>query len=214
MGTREEPVTWANFRTRFLEKYFPDTARQDREDEFLALHQGDMTVHEYVNKFEHLARYYLQYITEEWRCLKFERGRKHELKKVVTPLRERRFPVLVEQAKSAEQLEKGPSPIVRHQRNVAEAKQMKKPYSQPQISQGPTCYQCGRPHLKRNCPKLTGGVGGSSDRHKCFICDKLGHFANNCLEKKSLSVKKPAGTPVERARAPYRVFALTSTEAT
>jgi len=59
---------------------------------------------------------------EEWRCLKFERGLKHELKKVVTPLRERRFSVLVEQAKSAEHLEKGPGPIVsRHQKNVVEA---------------------------------------------------------------------------------------------
>jgi len=51
-------------------------------------------------------------MSEEWRCLKFERGLKHELKKVVMPLRERRFPVLVEQAKSAEHLEKGPGPIV------------------------------------------------------------------------------------------------------
>ncbi|XP_027932690.1 uncharacterized protein LOC114188284 [Vigna unguiculata] len=185
MGTREEPVTWANFRTRFLEKYFPDTARQDREDEFLALHQGDMTVHEYVNKFEHLARYYLQYITEEWRCLKFERGLKHELKKVVTPLRERRFPVLVEQAKSAEQLEKGPSPIVRHQSYVAEAKQMKKPYSQPQISQGPTCYQCGRPHLKRNCPKLTVLVLFNSGATHSFI-------ANACVGRLNL-VKRDLG---------------------
>jgi len=58
MGTREELVTWANFRTRFLEKYFPDTARKDKKAEFLSLQQGDMIVQEYVNKFEHLARYY------------------------------------------------------------------------------------------------------------------------------------------------------------
>jgi len=98
-------------------------------------------VQEYVNKFDHLARYYSQDIIEEWRCLKFERGLKHELKRVVTPLRERRFPVLVEQAKSAEHLEKGPGPVVgRHQKNVTEARQMKKPYSRPQASQGPSCY--------------------------------------------------------------------------
>jgi len=68
--------------------------------------------------------------------------------------------------------------------------------------------------LKRNCPQLIGGVGGPGNRRKCFICDKPGHFANNCPEKKSLSVKKPAATPAERARAADRVFALTSTEAT
>jgi len=92
MGTREELVSWANFRTHFLEKYFPDTARQDKEAEFLAMQQGDMTVQEYVNKFEHLARYSSQNITEEWKCLKFERGLRIELKRLVTPLRERRFP--------------------------------------------------------------------------------------------------------------------------
>jgi len=61
---------------------------------------------------------------------------------------------------------------------------------------------------------LAGGVGGSGDCRKCFICDKPGHFANNCLEKKSLSTKKPAASPAERARATGRVFALTTTEAT
>jgi len=58
--TREELVTWANFRTRFLEKYFPDTVKQDKEAELLALQLGNMSVQKYVNKFEHLARYYSQ----------------------------------------------------------------------------------------------------------------------------------------------------------
>jgi len=44
MQTRDEQVKWASFRTQFLEKYFPDTTRQDREVEFLALQQGNMTV--------------------------------------------------------------------------------------------------------------------------------------------------------------------------
>ncbi|XP_027913892.1 uncharacterized protein LOC114173604 [Vigna unguiculata] len=214
MLVREEPVNWENFRTCFLEKYFPDTVKQDREAEFLALQQGNMSVQEYVNRFEQLARYYSQAITEEWRYLKSERGLKHELKKVVTPLREIRFPILVEQAKSAEYLERGPNPASRHQKNIVEARQMKKPYSRPQTSQGPTCYQCGGSHLKRNCPQITGGVGGSGDRRKCFICDKPGHFANNCPEKKSIGVKKPTTSPAERAKAAGRVFAMTSTEAT
>jgi len=37
MQTREEEVTWVNFRRRFLEKYFPDSAKHEREAEFLTL---------------------------------------------------------------------------------------------------------------------------------------------------------------------------------
>jgi len=37
MQTRDEQVEWTSFRTWFLEKYFPDITRQDREAEFLAL---------------------------------------------------------------------------------------------------------------------------------------------------------------------------------
>jgi len=110
---------------------------------------------EYVNKFEHLARYYSQDITKEWRSLKFERGLKHELKKVVTPLRERRFPVLVEQAKSVKHLEKGPGPVIRQQKSVVEARQMKKPCSRPPSTYGEfKCFQYGGAHLKRNCLQL------------------------------------------------------------
>jgi len=42
MKTREEEVTWASFRWRFLEKYFPDNAKHEREAEFLTLQQGDL----------------------------------------------------------------------------------------------------------------------------------------------------------------------------
>jgi len=33
-----------------------------------------MTVQAYTNKFEYLARFYSQAVTEEWRCRKFEGG--------------------------------------------------------------------------------------------------------------------------------------------
>jgi len=45
---------------------------------------------------------------------------------MVTSLRERRFPVLVELAKSVEHLKKGLGPVIRQQRNAVEARQTKK----------------------------------------------------------------------------------------
>ena len=168
-----------------------------------------------MNIFEHLARYYSQAISEEWRCLKFERGLRHELKRVVTPLREKRFPVLVEQAKSAEHLEKGPGPVVRHQRNVAEARQQKKPYSRPPATSGDfKCFQCGRAHLNKNFPQLKSSPRGQGSNHKCFIYDQPRHFANQCPEKKANAPKKSLAFGAERARAVGRVFAMTYTEAT
>ena len=96
MQTREEQVTWATFRTRFLEKYFPDNARHEREAKFLTLQQGTMTVQAYIEWFEYLARFYSPVVTEEWRCRKFEGGLKHELRRFIVPLRIREFPVLLE----------------------------------------------------------------------------------------------------------------------
>ncbi|XP_027922857.1 uncharacterized protein LOC114180763 [Vigna unguiculata] len=58
MQTHEEQVTWTIFRTRFLEKYFPDSVRHEREAEFLTLQQGTMTVQTYIERFEYLARFY------------------------------------------------------------------------------------------------------------------------------------------------------------
>ena len=41
MQTREEEVNWVNFRRSFLEKYFPDSAKHERETEFLTLQQRE-----------------------------------------------------------------------------------------------------------------------------------------------------------------------------
>jgi len=113
MQTQEEEVSWTNFRRRFLEKYFPDSAKHEREAEFLTLQQGSLSVQAYVERFEYLSKFYSQTVTEEWRCGKFEGGLKHELRSIIVPLRVREFPVLVEQAKSLEQLEMGPSRVSR-----------------------------------------------------------------------------------------------------
>jgi len=44
MQTWEEEVSWANFRKRFLEKYFPNSAKHECEAEFLTLQQGNLSM--------------------------------------------------------------------------------------------------------------------------------------------------------------------------
>jgi len=65
MQTRQEEVNWVNFRKRFLEKYFPDSAKHALEAEFLTLQQGSKPVQAYIDRFEYLARFYSQGIIEE-----------------------------------------------------------------------------------------------------------------------------------------------------
>nr|KYP42943.1 hypothetical protein KK1_035650 [Cajanus cajan] len=90
-----------------MEKYFPESVRHAKEAEFMRLHQGGLSVLEYAMRFEHLARFYSQAISEAWKCRKFAEGLKYELKKVVVPMAITEFPALVEKAKIVERLEGG-----------------------------------------------------------------------------------------------------------
>ena len=51
-------MVWATFKVKFLEKYFPITERNHNRMEFLELIQGNMTVREYMTKFECLSLFY------------------------------------------------------------------------------------------------------------------------------------------------------------
>jgi len=125
MQTCEE-VTRTSFRTRFLEKYFPDSAKHERKVEFLMFQQGNLTVQAYTDRFEYLARFYSSAVTEEWRCRKYEGRLKHELRRFLAPL--------VEQAKGVEQLEMGPNRVARQQKTTSDSRSQKKPYNIPQSS--------------------------------------------------------------------------------
>ena len=85
----------------------------------------------YIERFEYLARFNSPVVTEEWRCRKFEGGLKHELRRFIVPLRIREFPVLVEQAKTVEQLETGSSRGERQHKTAPDVRSQKKPYSRP-----------------------------------------------------------------------------------
>ncbi|XP_012571192.1 uncharacterized protein [Cicer arietinum] len=48
METNHEELTWEAFKNKFLEKYFPKSARVEKEAQFLKLYQGNLTIAEYA----------------------------------------------------------------------------------------------------------------------------------------------------------------------
>ena len=60
-----EAMTWAEFQELFMGKYFPDTARHAKAQEFLELKQGTMTVMDYVARFTKLTRFADDYVATD-----------------------------------------------------------------------------------------------------------------------------------------------------
>ena len=72
-----EVMTWAEFQELFMSKYFPETARHAKAQEFLELKQGAMTVMDYVARFTELARFTDDYVaTDLAKVRRFENGLK------------------------------------------------------------------------------------------------------------------------------------------
>ena len=72
-----EVMTWAEFQELFMGKYFPETARHAKTQEFLELKQGAMTMMDYVDRFTELARFADDYVaTDLAKVRRFENGLK------------------------------------------------------------------------------------------------------------------------------------------
>ncbi|XP_020209156.1 uncharacterized protein LOC109794104 [Cajanus cajan] len=72
-----ENLNWDNFKRVFLEMYFSDDVRSQKEVEFLDLKQGNDIVAEYASKFDALVRYCSHYHGEggeRAKCIKFVNG--------------------------------------------------------------------------------------------------------------------------------------------
>ena len=83
-----EVMTWAEFQELIMGKYFPDTARHAKAQEFLELKQGAMTVMDYVARFIELARFANDYVaTDMEKVRRFENGMKLSIRARIVSLR-------------------------------------------------------------------------------------------------------------------------------
>ncbi|XP_050895380.1 uncharacterized protein LOC127101998 [Lathyrus oleraceus] len=99
MESNNEALNWDAFKPNFFDKYFPSSARSEKEAQFLKLYQGNMTIVEYADKFDSLVkhfRYFRDNVDENYKCQRFEQGLRYEIKESVEPLEIRPFQALVE----------------------------------------------------------------------------------------------------------------------
>ena len=78
------PLSWADFKKLFQEKYYPKSYCDEKRKEFFSLVQGHMSVAEYEKKFTELAKYALAIVAEEAdKCKRFEEGLRGEIRTLV-----------------------------------------------------------------------------------------------------------------------------------
>ena len=57
MWPTDEEITWSKFTDQFLKYHIPTGIMKTKQREFLSLLQGNQSVGEYLQKFNHPARY-------------------------------------------------------------------------------------------------------------------------------------------------------------
>ena len=83
-----EAMTWEEFQELFMGKYFSDTARHAKAQEFLELKQGTRTVIEYVARFTELAFFADDYVaTDLAKVRRFENGLRLSIRSKIVGLR-------------------------------------------------------------------------------------------------------------------------------
>ena len=78
MWSPGEDISWEKFKEAFHKYHIPTGIMKVKQREFLALTQGNMSVGEYLNKFNNLARYSTHDVsTEERKIDRFLGGHNH-----------------------------------------------------------------------------------------------------------------------------------------
>src|ERR1044072_9464259 len=186
LEANQEVVNWGSFKRVFLQKYFPVSAQEEKETQFLRLRQGTMSVAEYAAKLESLAkhfRFFKDQVNEGYLCTRFLDGLRNEIEASVRPLSIRQFQLLVEKCREIEAMQSrhGKRPVSggpvktgnSNQGSSEKGKQFqKKPYQRPQN--------------KNRFSRMTGSLGAGPARPDqptgvtCYKCGKDGHISTNC----------------------------------
>ena len=184
-----EAMTWAEFQELFLGKYFPETARHAKAQEFLELKQGATTVMDYVARFTELAPFSDDYVaTDLAKVRRFENGLKLSIRGRIVGLRLRDMDSMVGTTLTIER-------EIEDARSTRDAGVANKREDQPSSSSGKRqktsashefqdqgrdwapsqagqviCYFCRQPgHVRWDCPQRQGSQGVGTEQSQLAV---------------------------------------------
>ena len=172
-----EVMTWAEFQELFMGKYFPETARHAKAQEFLELKQGATTVMDYVARLTELARFADDYVaTDLAKVRRFENGLKLSIRARIVRLRLQDMDSMVGTAFTIErEMEDARSTrdaSVSSKRKDSQSSSSSRKRQRASSSRG---FQ-SRGHPGQGQMRVAGQVG----QMVCYHCQQPGHMRRDC----------------------------------
>ena len=173
-------MTWAEFHDLFMGKYFLDTPRHAKPQEFLKLKQGTMTVLEYVARFPRLARFADDNVaTDMAKVRRFENGLKLSIWGRIVGLRLQDMDSMVGIALTIEREIKD----ARSTRDAGVSSKRKESQSSSSSGKKPKASSShgfqGRGHPSQGQIRVASQVG----QMVCYHCQQLGHMRRDCPQR-------------------------------
>ncbi|KAH6815254.1 hypothetical protein C2S51_020074 [Perilla frutescens var. frutescens] len=98
---QRDNLTWTIFKKMVMDNYFPKVFRKQKEKELMNIEQGSMTILEYEQKFNQLARYAPHLVdTDEKKAWRFEDGLRPEIGAHLSALNLSTYSEIVQRART------------------------------------------------------------------------------------------------------------------
>ena len=175
-----EAMTLTEFQELFMGKYFPDTTRHAKAQEFLELKQGMMTMMEYVARFTELARFADDYVaTDMAKVRSFENGLKLSIRGRIVGLRLQDMDSMVGTAMTIER-------EIEDARTTRDAGvSSKRKESQSSSISGKKQRASSSRGFQSRCHQGQGQirVAGQAGQMVCYHCQQPRHMRRDCPQR-------------------------------